>query len=119
MKLRIVVLLFGVLSCTAAWCQSSPSDSAKPASISSIKTTAPAVKADASAEQPAKANSAPAFLLDDLHLFRTATDSCGNGSYKCENQKNGGYTCCSKDQDCLNCDGTCHPKGTVHRACER
>jgi hypothetical protein len=117
MKLRIAALLFGVLSCAGAWCQSSTSDSAKPASSSSTKCAASAAKAEASAEPPANVNIAPDFVLDDLHLFPSAADSCPKGTTLCTGQKKGQSSCCSENQDCFNCDGTCHPKGTVKRSC--
>ena len=118
MKLRIVALLVGVLSC-GVWCQSSPSDSAKPASDSSTKSTASAAKADASAERPANANTAPAFVLDDLdlHLFPSADDSCPKGTQRCQNSNGKNHSCCSTNQDCDDCTGTCRPKGTVHKSC--
>lgn len=119
MKLQIVALLFGALSCAGAWCQASPSDSAKPSSTSSTKSTASAAKADASAGWPANANIASTFVLDDpdLHLFRSAADSCPKGTQLCQNANGKNHSCCSTDQDCDNCTGTCRPKGTVKRSC--
>jgi hypothetical protein len=122
MKLRIIALLFGVLSCAAAWCQSSQSDPGKPASTSSTKSDAPVAKADASAEQPSKANIAPAFilhdpLLDNLHMSSSADDACPKGTQRCDNANGKNHSCCSTNQDCNNCDGTCQPKGTAHKSC--
>jgi hypothetical protein len=116
MNIRTIALLVGALSCASAWCQAPQTESPV--------NSAPPIVADGRTPQAMRGEPTPSWDVDvalashpDIHLFPGAGqgDGCREGTYKCAGPKH--WECCSENQDCFTCDGTCHPKGTVKRGC--